>query len=228
MAKQTAKNCLLYVGDGGTVTVTATTIAVGVTGSTYTLTDSGSGFGAIAVGDQITVTGLTDNDDFTAVVTVAAAGSLTFVQPVDPDTRLDVTPVAETAGDSVTVVAEKFNLLLGQKDTTYQKSASEIDTSDKTSGNWGSSLAGTTKMSVSASGQIVFDGSTNGRHKTLSDAIDAGTSVNVRLVLNSNRDSYYGPFVITSQDGGGDDNSVNGFTFALSNAARPVYAVFPA
>lgn len=225
MAKETAKNCLLYIGGDVTALSAYTTIGLTVLGATITLADSGTHFGVIAKGDLITVDGLTDNGSFEAVVKTAAAGSLVLVNPIDPDTRLDVTLVTETAGDSVTVSYRHFTPLLGQKSTTYQKSASEIDTSDKTSGNWGTSLPGTTKMTVSVSGQILFtaDGA-HGGWAALSAAMDAGDTVTARLVLNTLGDSYYGPFGLTNQSGGGDDNAVNGYDFSMSAAGRPVYA----
>ncbi|EME71389.1 hypothetical protein H261_03233 [Paramagnetospirillum caucaseum] len=225
MAKETAKNCLLYIGGAETVLTSYTTISLTVSGATITLADSGSHFTAIAKGDLVTVAGFTDNGDFVAVVKTAAAGSLTLVNPIDPDTRADVTLASEIAGDTVTVTYQHFTALLGQKNTTYQKQASEIDTSDKTSGNWGSSLPGTTKMTVSVSGQILFTGDgAHGGWTALSDAMDSGDTINARLVLNTLGDSYYGPFSLTNQSGGGDDNSVNGYDFTMSVAARPVYA----
>lgn len=225
MAKETAKNCLLYIGAGAVALDAETTIGLTVSGATITLADSGNNFGPITKGSVVTVTGLSDNGVFVAVVKTAAAGSLVLVNPIDPDTRLDKTLATETAGDSVTVSYETFSALLGQKSTTYQKSASEIDTSDKTSGNWGSSLSGTTKMTVSVSGQIQFTASgAHGGWTALSEAMDAGDTVNARLVLNTLGDSYYGPWNLTNQSGGGDDGAVNGYDFSMSNAGRPIYA----
>ncbi|KZC99689.1 MULTISPECIES: hypothetical protein [unclassified Thalassospira] len=226
MTKETAKHCLLYVGDGGAALSAAITYGLSVSGSTITMSDSGDGFidGGIKQGSQITVTGFADNPDFTAIVTTAAAGSLTLKAPVDPDTRQDVTLVTEAAGESVTITVENYSLLLGQDNTTYEKSASQIDFGDKNSGNWSPQGAGTVTMSVTAGGKIEF--TTDGEHgnwKKLSDAIDNGTDVNCRLVINSYLDSYYAPFSISGQSGGGGKDDPNPYDFTLSPSARPVY-----
>lgn len=226
MSKQTAKTCLLYYGDGGGTPITGTTYALVNTGGVYTLTDSGSGFvtDGVTKWSQITVSGFGDTPTFVAVVTAVVAGTVTFVSPVTPDTREDVTIVAEAAGDSVSITVEKFSQLLGQDNTTYQKSASTIDVSDKNSGNWGASLAGTVTLNVTAGGKIEF--TTDGAHggwKAINDAVDNGDVVNMRLVLNARLDAYYGPFSISSQDGGGGTNDPNTYSFSLSASARPVY-----
>lgn len=200
--------------------------AIGVAGTVYTLTDSGNGLvdDGIVVGQQIRVEGFTDNADFVAIVTAVAAGSLTFVAPFDEDTRQPVVPVAEIAGDTVTITPETFSELLGQANTTYSKSADSIDISDKNSGNWGASLAGTVTMTVNASGFIEFttDG-TNGRWERVRDALDSGARNNYRLKLGSDNSSYYGPFAVSSQEGGGGHNEGNSYGFTLTNAGRPAF-----
>lgn len=225
MAKETAKKCLLYVGDGGTDMAATDTLSLTVAGSTATLSDSAAGLGNINAGDLLTVVGFATNGSFIAVAKAVAAGAVTLVSPIDFDTREDKTLVAEAVGDAVTVTYEHFSALLGQKSTTYDKSADTIDTTDKNSGNWGSSLAGTVKMSVKVSGQIRFtsDGA-HGGWTAVSDAMDAGDTINARLKLDSLGDSYYGPFVATAQSGGGADSDVNGYDFTLSNADRLIYA----
>lgn len=223
MAKQTAKACLLAVGDGGASTITASTLAVTVSSGVYKITDSASGLAGATVGSQVTVSGFTSNS-WIGIVKASAAGELTIVSPVDPDTREAVIPVAEVAGAGHKATVEKFSVLKGQKSTSYDKSANEIDTTDKTSGNWGSSLAGTVKMSISVSGQIVF--TADGKHggwTDLSNAIDTAERLNYRLIINEAGDSYYGPFSISSQTGGGSDTDPNGYDFKLSNSGRPVY-----
>ncbi len=227
MSKETAKHCLLFVGDRGKAAVTGQiTLALEVTGETFVLTDSANGLDGVAAHDLIAVSGFANTPAFVAVVKQASAGSVTFVAPVDKDTRKDVTITAEVAGESVSVSVEKFTELLGQNSTTYDKSASNIDTKDKNSGNWGSSLAGAVSMSANASGQIVFtDDGKHGGWTALNTAVDNGDTVNLRLVLNTKLDAYYGPFSISSQNGGGGTDDVNGYTFAFSNSARPVYVV---
>lgn len=226
MTKETAKHCLLYVGDGGAALTAATTYGLTVSGSTITLTDSGDGFidDGIAVGEQLTVTGFADNPDFTAIAMTVAAGDITLKNPVNPDTRQDVTLVTEAAGESVTITVEGFDLLLGQSTTNYSKSAAQIDFGDKTSGNFSPQGAGSVTMEVSVEGKVEFttDG-THGGWTALNNAVDAGTQPNCRLVINSALDSYYGPFSISSQDGGGGKDDPNAYTFSLSVAARPVY-----
>lgn len=226
MTKETAKSCLLYIGDGGGTAITGTTYGIANTAGVYTLTDSDTGFvtAGLAKWQQITVSGFGDTDTFVAVVTAVAAGTITFVQPVDPDTRQAVTITTEAAGDSISITPETFTQLLGQDNTTYQKSASTVDASDKNSGNWGASLAGTVSLSVTAGGKIEF--TTDGAHggwKAVNDAVDAGETLNCRLVLNSRLDAYYGPFSISSQDGGGGTNDPSTYSFSLAVSARPVY-----
>lgn len=226
MTKETAKHCLLYVGDGGAALSPGSTYGLTVAGSVITMTDSGDGFidDGIEQGSQITVTGFADNPDFTAIVTTAAAGSLTLAAPVDPDTRQDVTLQTEAAGESVTITVENFDLLLGQSTTNYSKSASQIDFGDKTSGNFSPQGAGSVTMDVSVDGKIEFTG--NGDHggwTALNNAVDAGDQISCRLVINSQLDSYYGPFSISSQDGGGGKDDPNAYSFSLSVAARPLY-----
>lgn len=226
MTKETAKHCLLYVGDGGAALSAAITYGLTVSGGTITLTDSGSGFldDGIVKGSQLTVTGFADNPDFTAVVTTAAAGTLTLKNPLAPDTRQDVTLVTETAGESVTITVENFDLLLGQSTTNYSKSASQIDFGDKTSGNFNPQGAGSVTMDVSVDGKVEFtvDG-THGGWTALNAAVDNGTQPNCRLVLNKQLDSYYAPFSISAQDGGGGKDDPNAYSFSLSVAARPAY-----
>ncbi|WP_417624960.1 phage tail tube protein [Paremcibacter congregatus] len=226
MTKETAKHCLLYVGDGGAALVAATTYGLTVSGSTITLTDSADGFvdDGIEVGDQLTVVGFADNPSFTAIAMTVAIGSIVLKNPVNPDTRQDVTLVTEAAGESVTLTVEGFDELLGQATTNYSKSAAQIDFGDKNSGNFNPQGAGTVTMDVSVDGKVEFtEDGTHGGWTALNDAVDAGTQPNCRLVLNSARDSYYGPFSISSQDGGGGKDDPNAYSFSLSVAARPVY-----
>jgi len=226
MTKQTAKWCLLYVGDGGVALSAGVTYGLSVSGSTITMSDSGDGFlnDGIVQGSQITVTGFANNPDFTAIVTSAASGSLTLKAPVAPDTRQDVTLVTETAGESVTITTETFTELLGQATTSYNKSAAQIDFGDKNSGNWNPQGAGSVTMTVTAEGKIEFtDDGTHGGWTALNTAVDDGTQPNCRLVIDQQLDSYYGPFSISSQDGGGGKDDPNAYTFSLAVAARPVY-----
>lgn len=226
MTKETAKHCLLYIGDGGAALSAAVTYGLTVAGSVITLTDSADGFIAdgIVKGSQITVTGFADNPDFTAIVTTAAIGSLTLKLPVASDTRRDVTLVTEAAGESVTITVENFDLLLGQDNTTYDKSAAQIGLGDKTSGNFEPQAAGGVTMNFPVSGKVEFtnDGQHGGWTK-VNNAIDEGLTLSCRLVLNSLLDSYYSPCSISSQDGGGGKDDPNAYSFSLSVAARPVY-----
>lgn len=226
MAKETAKNCLLYVGDGETSLAAAVTIGLTVSGTTVTLTDTANSFSPITAGSLVTVDGFDDNASFQAVVKTAGSGSLVLVGAVDVEAREDMTLVTEAAGASVTVAYETFTRLLGQQDTSYDLSADTIDTSDKTSGNFGSSLPGTTSLEVTVSGQIKF--SNDGLHggwTALNTAIMDGETIDIRLKLNKKGDSFYGPFSLTKNSGGGGVNDVNGYDFTLSNADRPIYVL---
>ncbi len=129
-------------------------------------------------------------------------------------------PVVEAVGDTVTLKIEHFRSLKGQTETTFDKSATEIDLSDKVSGNWGESVVGTVSMSVSVNGYVVWPGTTD--WKPLNDIVDSGSVINCKLLLNQAGDYYLGPFTVSSQTGGGGVNDGNAYSFTLANAGRPL------
>jgi predicted secreted protein len=229
MTKQTAKHCLLFLGDGGGTPIVSSLISLSVLGSLATLTASEGVITSIGAdeGDALSVSGFNDNPDFVGIVKSVTATTIVLAKCVAPDTRLDVVLINESSGDSISVVKETFSPLLGQDTTTYDKSAGNVDTGDKTSGNWDTSLAGSVGMTVNCNGKIEFtnDGKHGGWTK-LAESIDDGLGINARLVLNEQMDSYYGPFSITSQGGGGGRNDANGYSFTMGVSGRPVLVVF--
>ena len=230
--KERATNCLLYIGDGAVAggsprALTASDIAIDVTGGVITATSVANAFvtAGIVVGSQVSFSGFTDPANaFTAIVTVATAGSITLVQPVAGANRADVVPVTEAAGASVTISIENFVELLGQNNTTYSQTASDIDTRDKNSGNWASSVGGLLEMSVSVEGQVSWG---DAAYTRLRDLFETNGRPNVRLLLNAGGESYYGPVSIAGNEGGGATDDMHAYSFTLNMAARPVRAVFP-
>ncbi|MFD2206637.1 phage tail tube protein [Kiloniella antarctica] len=117
---------------------------------------------------------------------------------------------------------EVFTDLKGQKDTRMSGAGNAIDVSDKTTGGWGSTLAGTRNMTVTASGLVVWPDTTG--IDVLRGHWEAGTTVNCELVLNDNGDKYSGAFSITQLDIGGASDGATEYSVTLQNAGQPTHS----
>ena len=116
---------------------------------------------------------------------------------------------------------ETFTSLAGQKSTRMTGAASPIDTSDKTTGGWGSTLPGTRSMTISCSGVAHWPDQL-GVHRVRA-AWEAGEDITCELVLNSAGDKYTVPLSVTQCDIGGDDDSATEYSFTLQNASAPTF-----
>jgi predicted secreted protein len=219
MAKEHGSKCLLQVSDGGVGTLSGSVYGIG---SATTLTRSSgdftSGSPKVEVGDMVEVSGFANaaNRFFAQVKTVVAL-TVTFANPIDVN-GLDVTPVVEAAGPAVTIKIHKFSKIGGEKNTRFQGSASDIDTSDKTTGGWGSSITGTRKASVQSSGIINWPDTAG--LKFVRDAWAAGNRIWARVVMNEAGDFWVSQWSIgTFEEGGGDDSATE-FSLSLANSIR--------
>ncbi len=111
---------------------------------------------------------------------------------------------------------EVFTALAGQRDAKLTINGQSIDVSDKTTNNWGATLAGTLNATVTVSGFVSWPDTTGWdalRLKAL-----AGSTVNFELVVNAAGDKFKGPFSITSFNIGGEQNSGTSYDITLESA----------
>ena len=96
----------------------------------------------------------------------------------------------------------------------------QVDTTTKKEGGWGSTLAGggVTEMTISLEG--IFENETY--DKTLRAAGIAGTS-DEYTIITGNGDTFVGNFVITSYQVGGAYNEAETFNISLKNDGEVVY-----
>ena len=111
---------------------------------------------------------------------------------------------------------EVFTALAGQKDTRLSLQGQPIDVSDKTTNNWGSTLPGTIKASVSVSGYPVWPDTAGWTR--LRTIFEAGTTVNCQLILNDTGDYYDGAFSVTGFDIGGENDGATEYSITLENS----------
>ena len=109
------------------------------------------------------------------------------------------------AGDGAT--SETFTILAGQSDTSLSLSANRISTSNKSSGVWGTSLAGRRDFSVSARGFAEWpDTAGIAAIRAKIDGSDPDPNHNKRIVMNQAGEHYQytgqtTQFEITAPDG---------------------------
>lgn len=108
---------------------------------------------------------------------------------------------------------EVFTALKGQTSSKLTMNGKPIDISDKTSGNWGATLAGTLDASVSVSGFPDWP-DTDGWDKLRAAFIANGT-INCELVVNASGAKFKGPFAITSFNLDGPVNAGTGYDITL-------------
>ena len=123
-------------------------------------------------------------------------------------------------GDGVTPT-EVFTELAGQKDTRMSGAGNPIDSSDKTTGGWGTTMSGTRNMTVTASGIAVWPDTTG--IERLRTQWEAGATVNCELILNAQGDKYAGAFSITQFDVGGGHDGATEYSFTLQNSGQPTF-----
>lgn len=119
-----------------------------------------------------------------------------------------------------------FAALAGQKTCTLSINGSEIDTSDKTTDGWATSLAGLNKMTVDVSGVAVWPDSSGLeliRAAASADA-DADKIIAARAVLNAAGAYYQANWVITNFSIEGPFDGVTSYSFTMSITEAPTYA----
>lgn len=117
---------------------------------------------------------------------------------------------------------EVFTSLAGQQSTEMNINGNPIDTSDKTTNDWGTALQGIKNMTITCSGQVSWP-DTAGLER-LRSQMHAGNTVNCRIVLNTAGANYEGAFSITDLSITGDRDNVTSYSLTLQNAAEPTYA----
>lgn len=114
---------------------------------------------------------------------------------------------------------EVFTALKGQKSAKLSINGKPIDVSDKTSDNWGATLAGTLDASIAISGFPDWP-DTLGWDK-LRTACLANQTVNLKLIVNASGAYFAGAFSITGFNLDGEINTGTGYDITL-NAASPL------
>lgn len=111
---------------------------------------------------------------------------------------------------------EVFTALAGQSDTRLSLQGNPIDVSDKTTNNWGATIAGTLAATVTVSGYP--DWPDTAGWDTLRTHFEAGTTVNCQLVVNNDGDYYQGAFSVTGFDVGGAEDGATEYSITLQAA----------
>lgn len=111
---------------------------------------------------------------------------------------------------------ETFNKVSGQVDTKFAFAANAIDTTDKDSGTWGSSISGPKKATVTLQGEAVWP-DTSGL-EALRSAFDSGDEINGHAVFNSAGAYYAGSWCITALEIDAPTNDVTKYSITLMNA----------
>lgn len=219
--KERGTKVLLKVGGGITPSSPATTIGVGNSAGVITVTNTGGALlDAAQVGQRIQLSGMAmAANNFNARITAVGTDTVTVKDPVDPITGLPVVPVTEAAGASATVALESFSTVSGQKTGSAQGQANSIDTTDKTTGDWGSNIAGTRTLTVQCGGQAVWPDTAG--LKRLETAFATGEDVNILLIKNVSGDHWYLTASITSLQIEGADNGVTSYSATLVNRTAP-------
>ncbi|WP_085908280.1 phage tail tube protein [Kiloniella majae] len=115
---------------------------------------------------------------------------------------------------------EVFTELAGQKSTQLNLTSSPVDTSNKTTGGWGRTLAGLNNGTVTCSGTAEWPDTAG--IKRLETVFGARGTINCELIVNTAGDKWAGAFSITSLDISGDDNGAAVYSLNLQNAGALV------
>ena len=115
-----------------------------------------------------------------------------------------------------------YTAIEGQKDTQWSGSANPVDTSDKTSDGWGSTIAGTKAATVTMSGVCNWGSDT--AFQALRVAWENSEVVSGRAVFNSAGNNYEGDWSVTQFDVGGTHDGATEYNITVSNAGPLTYA----
>lgn len=214
------QNVLLFVGDGGLVSFQGTNYSVVATTQGGVVNRAAGSYvtDGYLEGMVFHASGFADNGEFHGIIEEVTATDITLSNVVDEVGNPKVL-VDETAGDNVTLVGEKFNLIRGQDDTSEQISADAIDASTKDTGKWGASLSGTNRQTVTVNGKVTWPDS-NGVRRVLAEMEDQGL-VWLKLVLNIAGDYYYGQYANTGLTIGGAKDGATTYQMTFDNKLRP-------
>jgi TP901-1 family phage major tail protein len=113
-----------------------------------------------------------------------------------------------------------FIVVGGQTGASLSRSASTIDTSDKTTGGWATSLVGLKSWSVECEGFVILGD--NGQ-ELLEDAFEQRKTVKVEIRIGADADSngitYSGDAVITSLENEFSQDDAVTFSVSLEGAS---------
>jgi predicted secreted protein len=223
--KESGKKVLVAFSDGAPVSVAnKTDVSITVTSGVFKLAASTTDWvtSGVKVGMRVLVEGFAQNSAFWADVSAVTTTNVTIIRPIDSGTAADLTLIAETtvSAPGVTMTFYTFGVMKGQREGALAISASSVDTSDKTTGAWGSKLAGNLNASVTLSGPCVFPDSI---FDAAQAAILTQTPILLRLVRNAAGDHYVGLFVGTSVNpADGSADGVTSYSWTFENYG-PVY-----
>lgn len=111
-----------------------------------------------------------------------------------------------------------WNAVKGQDNLSFSVSSATVDASDKTSGSWGSTLAGVKSMTVNLSGKVDLPDTTGLDVLRTASLSESANSVLGRVILNVAADSYYeGNFTVSEAGGSGALTDAAQYTFTLNN-----------
>jgi len=88
-----------------------------------------------------------------------------------------------------------YSILKGQRQTQIQLTGQQIDTADKTSGGWATSMQGLKSATVTAQGLVDWPDTTG--FAAIRAAFTAGTTIQCKLVLDTAGKYIAGTFAVT-------------------------------
>ena len=116
---------------------------------------------------------------------------------------------------------ETFVSVAGQRDTRMQGAGNPIDTSDKTTEGWGTSLAGTRQITVTATGVANWPDTTG--LDLIRSRWASGATIRAKIILNNSGAAYVFDAAITQLDIGGAFDGATEYSLTLQNSDAPDY-----
>lgn len=116
---------------------------------------------------------------------------------------------------------ETFNVIKGEVSCRLQLTRDSLDTSDKSTDDWATSITGLKNASVTCSGKLDWPDA-NGLAR-IKSAWDNGTEVNCQVIIASDDSMYEGAWTVSSFEISGEANGVAEFSFTLAPAAALTY-----